>query len=256
MIHLGEIDGRPAFGHLGHCDHECTSPASAPRPIWPAASSRCWPSYLMGGDAPRWLICDDHPLVLGAMAQTILHRWPDVIIDRAGSFDEAEALCELDPALVLTDLAMPGATPLNGIARIRRRLPNARIIVLTGLIDDDLLLSLVNLPVEGFISKAESGAVVQAAIELVVAGGHYFPPRIAQLASNIARTGPASASRITPRQHEVIKLLASGHSNKEIAKLLGLSPATVKTHVAQVMANVGANNRAEAAARAVALGLT
>lgn len=203
----------------------------------------------------RWLICDDHPMVLNAMAQIIKMRWPDIELDRAGTFREAETLCANNPALILSDLAMPGASPLDGISRIRRLAPDARIIVITGLIDDDLLLSLVELPVEGFISKVETGAVVEAAIQLVAAGGNYFPPRIAELASRVTSANSASASRITARQLEVLKLLAKGHSNKEIAKVLGLSPATIKTHVAQAMANVGAANRAEAAARAVGLGL-
>lgn len=203
----------------------------------------------------RWLICDDHPMVLNAMVQIISQRWPEVELDRAANFREAEALCANAPELILADLAMPGATPLEGIARIRRLAPEARIVVFTGLMDDDLLLSLVDLPVEGFISKVEAGAVVQAAIELVAAGGNYFPPRIAQLASKVTSSNAASASRITVRQQEVLRLLATGHSNKEIAKVLGLSPATIKTHVAQAMANVGAANRAEAAARAVGLGL-
>lgn len=203
----------------------------------------------------RWLICDDHPMVLNAMAGIIAQRWPEVEVDRATNFREAEALCAQQHELILADLAMPGATPLEGITRIRRLAPEAKIVVFSGLMDDDLLLSLIDLPVEGFISKVEPGAVVQAAIELVAAGGNYFPPRIAQLASKVTSANAASASRITARQQEVLRLLATGHSNKEIAKVLGLSPATIKTHVAQVMANIGANNRAEAAARAVGLGL-
>ena len=203
----------------------------------------------------RWLICDDHPMVLNAMSQMIGQRWPEVELDRATNFREAEAHCKDAPELILADLGMPGASPLEGIAKIRRLAPTARIVVFTGLMDDDLLLGLVELPVEGFISKSEPSAVVQAAIELVAAGGNYFPPRIAQLASKGTGINPASASRITVRQQEVLKLLATGHSNKEIAKALGLSPATIKTHVAQAMANVGAANRAEAAARAVGLGL-
>ncbi len=203
----------------------------------------------------RWLICDDHPLVLDAIEQSISQRWPEVAVDRAKTFSEAEAFCEYKPELILVDLTMPGGTPLAGVSRIRRLSPEARIIVFTGLIDDDLLLSLIGIPVEGFISKTESAAVVQAAIELVAAGGNYFPPRIAQLATTFSSHSPASASRITVRQHEVLRLLATGHSNKEIAIALGLSPATIKTHVAQAMATIGASNRAEAAARAVGLGL-
>lgn len=203
----------------------------------------------------RWLICDDHPMMLNAMIQMIGLRWPEIELDHGTTFDEAETLCANQPELILADLVMPGATPLDGIRRIRRLASEARIIVFTALMDDDLLLSLIDLPVEGFISKCEPGAVVQAAIELVAAGGNYFPPRIAHLASNVSKNGFSRTSRITERQKMVLKLLATGHSNKEIAKLLGLSPETVKSHVAHAMANVGAANRAEAAARAVGLGL-
>ena len=204
----------------------------------------------------RCLICDDHPMVLEAMSLTLAQRWPNLTIDRAGDFTEAKALASTGPDLILADLGMPGATPLEGIGALRRAAPAVPLIVFTGMADDDLLLKLVALPVSGFVAKTESPAVVLAAIELVLAGGRHFPARIAELALRRSGYNPiGNGTRITARQHQVLQLLAAGRSNKEIAIALALSPATVKTHVAQSMAAVGAANRAEAAARAINLGL-
>lgn len=202
------------------------------------------------------LICDDHPMVLEAMSLTLAQRWPNLTIDRAGDFTEAKALASTGPDLILADLGMPGATPLEGIGALRRAAPAVPLIVFTGMADDDLLLKLVALPVNGFVAKTESPVVVMAAIELVLAGGRHFPARIAELALRRSGYNPiGNGTRITARQHQVLQLLAAGRSNKEIAIALALSPATVKTHVAQSMAAVGAANRAEAAARAINLGL-
>jgi DNA-binding NarL/FixJ family response regulator len=204
----------------------------------------------------RCLICDDHPMVLDAMSLTLAQRWPELAIDKAADFPEAQALAASGPDLILADLGMPGATPLEGIAAIRRAAPNVPVIVFTGMADDDLLLKLVALPVSGFVAKTETPAVVMAAIELVLAGGRHLPVRIAELALRRSGYNPiGNGARITARQHQVLQLLAAGRSNKEIAIALALSPATVKTHVAQSMAAVGAANRAEAAARAINLGL-
>lgn len=204
----------------------------------------------------RCLICDDHPLVLSALTRMLAKRWPELKIDQAADFTEAEAALDPQHSLVLVDLSMPGASPLAGVGRLRRKAPGVPIIVFTGMLDDAVLLDLVALPVNGFVAKVEPPAVVLAAIELVLAGGHYFPARIAELALREPAQRPHLTSpRITPRQREVLQLLAAGRSNKEIAIALGLSPATVKTHVAQAMALIGAANRAEAAARAINIGI-
>lgn len=204
----------------------------------------------------RCLICDDHPLVLSALARMLAQRWPDLAIDQAADFPEAEAALSPHHALVLADLSMPGAAPVAGIGRLRRKALDVPIIVFTGLLDDAVLLELIALPVNGFVGKIEPPAVVLAAIELVLAGGQYFPPRLAELALREPAQRPhVTSPRITPRQQEVLQLLAAGRSNKEIAIALGLSPATIKTHVAQAMALIGAANRAEAAARAINLGI-
>lgn len=204
----------------------------------------------------RCLICDDHPMVLEAMGLMLAQRWPELIVDKACDYTEAQALALTGPDMILADLGIPGAAPVEGIAALRRAAPAAPVIVFTGMADDDLLLKLVALPVSGFVAKTESPGVVMAAIELVLAGGRHLPARIAELALRRSGYNPLGAgTRITARQQQVLRLLAAGRSNKEIAIALELSPATVKTHVAQSMAAVGAANRAEAAARAINLGL-
>ncbi|MDH7972869.1 response regulator transcription factor [Sphingomonas sp. AR_OL41] len=202
------------------------------------------------------LICDDHALVRDALAGAVARRWPAAEISEAADFAAAWRLAALAPALIIADLVMPGAAPRDGVAGLQAAAPGSPIIVVTGSHDDAILLDLLESGVAGFVSKTSSTEIIIAAIELVLCGGQYLPARLTELAL-AKRAAPAVAPRqiVTPRQREVLMLIADGRSNKEIARTLGLSPATIKTHVAQAMTAVGAQNRTEAAMRAVALGL-
>lgn len=202
------------------------------------------------------LICDDHALLRDALAGAIAHRWPAAEIIQAGDFVDAWREAARAPALIIADLVMPGAEPREGVAGLCAAAPNAPIIVVTGSHDDNILLDLLDSGVAGFIPKTSGTDIIIAAIELVLSGGRYLPARVMELAMS-KRSHPTGAHReiVTARQREVLKLIAEGYSNKEIARALGLSPATVKTHVAQAIAAVGAHNRTDAAMRAVALGL-
>lgn len=208
------------------------------------------------------LICDDHSLIRDAMAAAIGRKWPAAEILQAADFPTAWALAARGPDLCLVDLGMPGAGGREGVARILAAAPDARVLVVTGGDDDRLMLDLLSDGVAGFASKSLDTEVLAAAIDLVLAGGRYLPPRLAELlvSGPQARTpaprrdGPAREP-LTPRQLDVLRLMAEGQSNKDIARALDLSPATIKTHVAQIIATVGAANRTEASARARALGL-
>jgi DNA-binding NarL/FixJ family response regulator len=206
------------------------------------------------------LICDDHQLVREALAGAVAHRWPDATIAQAGNFPEAWAKAAAAPDLCLADLTMPGAEERAGIAELRRVAPATPVLVITGSHDDRLLLDLIADGVAGFVPKTSGTQIILAAIELVLAGGRYMPPRVAELAAGAQGDGEAPAARVarpvvTARQADVLRLVALGYSNKEVARDLDLSPATVKTHVAQALAAIGATNRTEAAMRARALGL-
>lgn len=199
------------------------------------------------------LIADDHALFRGAVAGLISNRWPDAVIEEAVDFPSAwkKAAQLQTPALIVVDLDMPGAKPRAGIAGVQTAAPGANIIVLTGLSDDRLLRDLLATGIVGFAHKNASPGVLTAAFELVIAGGRYLPPRVAEL---LVADDPIS-SALSPRQREVLSLVAEGRSNKEIAIVLGVAPGTVKTHVAQLLTAIGATNRTEAAARARAAGI-
>ncbi|GEO01213.1 DNA-binding response regulator [Novosphingobium sediminis] len=220
------------------------------------------------------LACDDHPLVRSALALVLEDIVGGPVLtaqDYAGAWSHAEERGDIEIAVV--DLHMPGIGGLEGIAGLRERAPGARIVVLTGSDSDDDLLAVLALGVDGFVPKSVEPGVVEAAIRLVMAGGRYLPARVADLAAQGLTAPPASAARaatgraaiipsiqaplgrLSSRQRDVLDQMARGRANKEIAQLLGLSPATVKTHVAHIIAVVGASNRTEAATRARELGL-
>ena len=204
----------------------------------------------------RCLIADDHALVRAALAATVASNWPDAEIVEAVDFPSAWALAATCPDLCLADLDMPGAAPVDGVERLRAAAPDMPVLVVTGSYDDAMMLDLIARGVAGFAPKTLSAAIITAAIRLVLAGGRYLPPRLAELhARNDPPPPRAAASALSPRQREVVQLMAQGLSNKDIARVLHVAPATVKSHVAQVIALTGAVNRTDASMRAQRLGL-
>ncbi len=195
-----------------------------------------------------------------ALAGTIAMHWPMADVLRVTDFPTAwAAAASNQPEVILCDLGMPGAPPLVGVGKVRTAAPAARLMVVTALEDDGLLLDLFNLGIAGFVPKASSGAILEAAIRLVLAGGTYLPPRMIALTGAIARDAPSSQRAatlsLTQRQIQVLQKIALGSSNKEIARDLGVSPATVKAHVAALIAVLGATNRMEATAKGRSMGL-
>jgi DNA-binding NarL/FixJ family response regulator len=210
------------------------------------------------------LICDDHALVREALAGTVRLGWPDARITEVGDFPSAWAEAAKGYDLCIADLMMPGAGPLAGIDGIIRAAPSMSLLIVTGTEDDTLLLDLLDRGVAGFAPKSASGAIIEAALRLIDAGGRYLPPRLADIAASRGDSGKTSptrdmaavlAERLTVRQMDVLRLVAQGRSNKEIARQLALAPSTVKTHLASVMVCLGAANRTDASIKARMLNL-
>lgn len=212
------------------------------------------------------LICDDHEMMREALTGAVALGWPDVAVVQASDYPAAWAAAAKGPDLIISDLVMPGSAPVEGIRRLAEAAPDTPILVVTGNEDDGVLLELIKLGVAGFAPKTSKSAVIEAAIRLVLAGGRYLPPRLAELATrDTASVAPSAAApkltpegfaaRLTDRQLDVLRLIAGGGSNKEIARDLDLSPATIKAHTAAAIAALGAANRTEAAMRARELGL-
>ena len=195
-----------------------------------------------------------------ALAGSVAMHWPDADIATAGDFPSGWKAAETRPDLILCDLGMPGAQPVEGIRGMRAAAPEAPLLVVTANEEDGLLIDLFDLGIAGFIPKTSSGAIIEAAIRLVLAGGRYLPQRVIEIAAARGnapthRMASDGLARLTDRQIEVLRQIARGESNKEIARSLTLSPATVKAHAAAVIAALGTTNRTEAAFKARELGL-
>lgn len=186
----------------------------------------------------RGLICDDHPLVREALAAAVRERWPGVVLTEAGDFPAAWALASDAPDFALVDLAMPGADPVTGIAGLRERAPEMALVAITGLTDERLLAAVRACGVTGLYSKNARTELLLEAIQAVVPG-----------------LQAVEAASLPDRQRAVLVLLGEGLTNKEIALRLGISPATVKIHVARLMTWLGAANRTDAVARAQRSGI-
>lgn len=181
----------------------------------------------------RGLICDDHPLMREALASAMRDQWPDVSLAECGDYPAAWAQADAQPDFCLVDLSMPGAEPLPGLAGLRARAPNAVILVVTGIEDARLLDAVRALGVAGVYSKnAEPGLLLEA------------------IRTGVPGLQALEAKRLPLRQGQVLDLLAEGLTNKEIARRMGISPATVKIHVARLTRWLGAVNRTDAVARA------
>lgn len=196
------------------------------------------------------LIADDHPMLVQAVAALVAAKFPAARVRTATDFTAAVAeAVQTPPQLALIDGDMPGATAFSGVAAIIAAAPGALVIVVSGLRDDALVADLLAAGAAGFVPKSESPAVMLAAIDLVLAGGCYRPETLVPDLAVLTPSPPILSRRLGG----VARLLGEGLTNKEIARTLGVSPETIKTQVAQLLAVVGAANRAEAAVKARSL---
>lgn len=187
-------------------------------------------------------IADDHPIVRSALASALADLGPGARFveasDAAGTVALVEAPAGLD--LLLLDLHMPGSTGLETIRTLRERAPQVPLVIVSADEDPTLVAALMSMGVAGYLPKSEAPAVIVSAVRLVLAGGTYVPPRLMGSVSGAA--GPD----LTPRQAEVLKLLAQGLPNKSIANALGVTEGTVKVHLIAVFRALNVRNRTSA----------
>lgn len=207
---------------------------------------------MLTAQAKRVLIADDHPLYRTAL-QTILPRACSAAqVAEAACQDEVmnQVASDTDFDLIVLDLNLPGARGLSCLRYVRDAAPLTPVIVVSGN-DDPATMSEVALAgAAGYVPKSAPGDVLVQAIRLVMAGRTYLPVQAAAL-----RRSPSSASApaepigdlLTSRQIRVLKLLARGLSNKQIARELEISEITVKAHVSAIFRKLGVSNRTQAA---------
>ncbi len=199
----------------------------------------------------RILIVDDHPVVRAGLA-SMLSTQPGIeVIGSASNGEEALALLqEIAPDVILIDLRMPGMSGLETMRAIKLRKDPPRIIVLTSFDTDEDIYQAVGAGAQGYLLKSTSQDELLEAIRLVRANQRYFPAHIAaQLTDRMTR------SDLTPREHQILQLVARGLTNKEIGRVFGISDNTARNHVNNIIEKLEVSDRTEAATIAMRQGL-
>jgi NarL family two-component system response regulator LiaR len=201
----------------------------------------------------RVLVADDHAVVRQGL-RTFLELQEDihVVADVADGEQALEAVAEHDPDVVLMDLVLPVVDGVEAIRRISAERPGIRVIALTSFLDDDKLFPAVRAGAAGYLLKDVEPQELVKAIRTVHAGEALLHPAVAaRLMEEVAGSGAGAPDPLTPREREVVGLIARGQSNKRIALELGIAEKTVKTHVSNILAKLGLSDRTQVAMHAV-----
>jgi DNA-binding NarL/FixJ family response regulator len=209
----------------------------------------------------RVLIADDQPVVRDGLAMLLgLLDDVEIVATAADGIEAVERACSERPDIVLMDLRMPRLEGAEATRRILASLPETRVLVLTTYADDEFLFPALQAGARGYLTKDATAEEIEHAIRALIAGQTHLDPAVQQrlVTAVLDQTPPTTTSEpapalrpdlpdeLTPREVEVLKLIAAGLSNSDIADKLVLSSATVKTHINRIFYKTGARDRAQA----------
>jgi DNA-binding NarL/FixJ family response regulator len=214
-------------------------------------------------DSIRLLIADDHAVVLVGLRMLFLEEPGLKVVAEAATPDQAlEKARAYQPDIALMDVRFGAAGDLSGIdacRRIRSELPETRVIMFTSHSEGDSVLNSVLAGASGYLTKNVGPAQLIAAIRAVHRGESLLDPSVTgpilRRLQDLSRQAGSESDHLSPREKEVLILIAEGFTNKEIAAKLIVSPFTARNHVIRILEKLGLSNRAEAAAQAVRMGL-
>jgi DNA-binding NarL/FixJ family response regulator len=205
----------------------------------------------------RVLIADDHGIVRSGL-RLLLERQPD--IDVVGEAADGAAARELAvrerPDLAILDVRMPKLTGLQATREIRRQAPDVAVLILSMHDDERYLFEALKAGASGYVLKAQADTELLAAIRAVERGEPFLTPTAQRaLIKDVLERGSSGEEELTPREEEVVKLVAEAHTTKQIAEILHLSEKTVENHRANAMRKLGMRDRVELVRYAIRRGL-
>jgi len=203
----------------------------------------------------RVLIADDHTVVRQGLRMFLaLDEELEVVGEAADGAEALRLAHELKPDVVLMDLLMPVLDGIAATSAIRRELPDVEVLALTSVLEDAAVVGAVRAGAIGYLLKDTSSADLCRAIKAAAAGQVQIDPRAVSRLMREVRA-PDNPEMLTERETDVLRLLAQGQSNKEIAHSLSIGEKTVKTHVSSILSKLGVLSRTQAALYAVRIGL-
>ena len=198
----------------------------------------------------RVLIADDHAILReGVRALLASQADIEVVGDAVDGKDAIEKVAQLDPDVVLMDIAMPGLGGIEASLEIKKSGGRTKILILSQYEDREYVRRLLKSGVSGYVLKKSAGSELANAIRAVHRGGLVLDPEVARM--SMEEAGPEKPGgadpyeALTDREKQVLKLVAEGRSNKEVAELLGISVKTAMSHREHVMEKLGVHNRTE-----------
>lgn len=198
----------------------------------------------------RILIADDHAVVRAGLRALLESRegW-QVCAEALDGRDAVEKVAKHKPNIAILDIGMPLLNGVEAARQIRKATPETEILILTMHQSDDLVQQVVEAGARGYILKDEADRVLLAAVDAIRQHKPYFSNRVSSAAeatdSDSSDASRAPRSRLTPREREILQLLAEGKSNKEVANLLGISVNTAEAHRANIMLKLDVRSVAE-----------
>lgn len=193
----------------------------------------------------RILLADDHDLVRRGLRPLIESEWGWEICGEAKNGREAVAMAEeLKPDIVVLDVGMPELNGVDAARQIKRALPGTEILILTGQESEGLVHQILAAGARGYLLKTDAGAQIIPAIKALCEHKPYLTSAAAEVVLQSYLTGDGAAKHaapggLTPREREIVQLLAEGKSNKEVGTALGISVKTAETHRATIMHKLG-----------------
>jgi DNA-binding NarL/FixJ family response regulator len=202
----------------------------------------------------RLLVVDDHPVVREGLVSVLSDEEDFQVVGSASSAGDAIIQASASqPDVVLLDLEMPGTDGVTAIPQIHSSRPECKILVFTAYASDDRVFGAIRAGAAGYLLKGASSAEIANAIRAIASGESYIEPRIA--ARLLTEAATPQRFVLTDRERSVLRLVAAGMPNKQIARQLSISERTVKFHVTSILNKLNADNRAQAVSLAHERGL-